>query len=372
MNSAANHRIAGLDLIRGLAILLVLLRHAWPGAIGNAGIVGVVVFFVLSGYLITAILQRDITKFGKVRYGHFYRNRALRLLPALLVVTAVFAIGETIFNILGDRDRVLHTVVVALTYTGDIPYLNEISQGLSHLWTLAVEEQFYLLWPILLTLALRRKMLVRTVVLLASVTVILCIGTLVISAPNFSDVYRLPTSWALAIILGSAARLWQSRVHSAAGPRQRQALLAGCGLLVLLAISFAPDWKNEAFLYLGAVPVISAATIALIVFAEKWKDLPTPYLRPLLFLGTISYGAYLWNYLLAQWLHVGNGGDWRSFASIGLTLAAATLSWYLIEKPILALKPRLDARAQAREPGWQSKVDDDRGGSPVTQDPANS
>lgn len=342
-------RIEGLDLIRGFAILLVLLRHAWPGYVGNAGIVGVVVFFTLSGYLITAVLTRSIRKYGRIRYGRFYRNRALRLLPALVFVTLAFAIGESVFNFLGDRYRVAHTVIVALTYTGDIPFVNEISQGLSHLWTLAVEEQFYLLWPVVLTFALRRRLTKWAVGGLAATTALLCVATLAIAAPSYSDVYRLPTSWALAIIMGAAAQLYRERVVQWFGDRHRQIGLAIAGFALLLAISFAPDWKNEAWLYLAIVPVIAVSTIALIVFLEQWVTLPAMWLRPLLFMGTISYGAYLWNYLIAQWLHVGQGGGWESGASIALTLIAATLSYYIVERPFLVWKDRLNARSTERE-----------------------
>ena len=79
-------RIAGLDLIRGLAIALVLLRHAWPSTFAGGGIVGVVMFFALSGYLITGLLLSDIRRLGRVRYVRFYRNRALRLVPALVLM----------------------------------------------------------------------------------------------------------------------------------------------------------------------------------------------------------------------------------------------------------------------------------------------
>ena len=112
MADKTHARIEGLDLLRGLAILLVIVHHAWPEALGSGGIVGVVAFFALSGYLITGILKKDIRRSGRVRYGRFYRNRALRLLPALFLFMAVFALYTASASPFDDRNDILRSVVV--------------------------------------------------------------------------------------------------------------------------------------------------------------------------------------------------------------------------------------------------------------------
>jgi peptidoglycan/LPS O-acetylase OafA/YrhL len=140
-------RILGLDVLRGVAVALVMLRHAWPDRFGGAGIAGVVIFFALSGYLITGLLRSDLSRRGRIRYGRFYRNRALRLLPALFVLVAVFTLVEAVWNPLRDRALLWHTVVVSLTYVMDLPGHWAVSDGMTHLWSLATEEQERSRWP---------------------------------------------------------------------------------------------------------------------------------------------------------------------------------------------------------------------------------
>jgi peptidoglycan/LPS O-acetylase OafA/YrhL len=118
-------RLVGLDVLRGIAIALVMLRHAWPSVFGGAGIVGVVIFFTLSGYLITGVLMRDLDNVDRIRFGVFYRNRVFRLVPALLFVTGGgVLVVATWWNLSGDRGLVVQTTLVALTYTADIPGLH--------------------------------------------------------------------------------------------------------------------------------------------------------------------------------------------------------------------------------------------------------
>jgi peptidoglycan/LPS O-acetylase OafA/YrhL len=354
MTRATPARLPGLDILRGLAILLVLIRHAFPDVVGSAGIVGVVVFFTLSGYLITGVLMRDITTIGRVRYGHFYRNRALRLLPALVVVVAAFAFVEITTNVLGDRSHVLKTVLVALTYTADIPVLNDISLGLSHLWTLAVEEQFYLVWPLLLTVAVRWNKVRTVLIITASLAFVVCLATIVVAAPDVSRVYRLPTSWVIPLLAGAAAQLWRQRVAAMVGRAPRAILISG-PLIVLLGLSVVPDSNNSPALYLIGAPIIAASTVVLIMQASLLSVVPG-VLKPFNYLGQISYGAYLWNYLIAMWLHVDGDGGWRGVLSIVATIAAASASWYAIERPFLKLKPRLDARTGNRRVRAPSEI----------------
>ena len=157
-HTAARPRLDGLDVLRGAAVGAVLLGHSWPGIFQGAGIIGVIAFFVLSGYLITNVLLRDIERHRKIRYGRFYAHRAFRLLPALISLLGVYAIVELATDVLGDRSKgiVGYTVLAGLGYLKDLPLPFDVSMAIGPLWTLAVEEQFYLIWPALLVLALRR------------------------------------------------------------------------------------------------------------------------------------------------------------------------------------------------------------------------
>lgn len=126
-------RIRALDALRGVAILLVLLRHAWPDMFGEAGVVGVVIFFTLSGYLITGILIGDIDRFGLPRYARFYRHRAFRLLPALDVMLVGDAIVHLTVNPFDESLRDLAKGLFTGTfYLSNIPHMPQ-SYGLTHL-----------------------------------------------------------------------------------------------------------------------------------------------------------------------------------------------------------------------------------------------
>ncbi|WIB64145.1 acyltransferase [Curtobacterium sp. MCBD17_040] len=174
MDQVVRSRVQGWDVLRGVAVGLVLLRHAWPSIFGGAGIVGVVMFFTLSGYLITGILWRDLERFGRIRYGHFYRNRAIRLVPSLIVVTVAVGTVAALFNLLDDRGSLVRTAAVAITYTADLPF-DHGSAAIEHLWTLATEEQFYLVWPVLLVVAFRLQR-VRTMLIVSAGAIYLVLG----------------------------------------------------------------------------------------------------------------------------------------------------------------------------------------------------
>ncbi len=336
-------RYYGLDVLRGVAIVLVLLRHSWPGVFGGAGIVGVVMFFALSGYLITGLLMKDIDECGRVRYGRFYMHRAFRLIPALAFMLAGFAVIEGVWNILGDRNEIFRSVVVGMTYTMNIPGFGHGSDALSHLWTLATEEQFYLVWPVLLLLGMKRWGPVRTVAIATFGVLALCAVTIFVASPDVFKVYSLPTSWAAAMLIGAWARIEHDKLVellSAAAIRMAAGVISS---IVLVCLCFIPDPKQWPVTYLVGGPLIAVCTMLVIfAFAQRRGFAPVP-LRPLVWLGTISYSAYLWNYPISQWV-----GPPLSFASgtlvIVLTLVASTISWFAVEAPATDLRKRLDRR----------------------------
>lgn len=348
-------RIQGLDALRGLAIALVLLRHAWPDTFGGAGIVGVVMFFVLSGYLITGVLAADIRRNGRVRYGRFYRNRALRLIPALLFFLTGVALVDGIGNLAGARAQLGHTIVAALTYTVNIPGLPHGSESISHLWTLANEEQFYLVWPVLLVLGIRFAKVRLVLIASAAVVMLALIGALVFAdlsgagssaASNFQEIYTWPTSWTIAMIIGAAAKLAED---TGAGGRffARLGSLAAtsAALVVVTLLIFISDAKNSALMYLLGGPAIGVATVVLILRLRHIPEVAFVW-RPLVSLGTISYAAYLWNWPISLWIADVGFRQATPVASLVLTVIAATASWHLVEKPIGRLKSRLDARVR--------------------------
>jgi len=296
---------------------------------------------VLSGYLITGVLMRDIERHRKVRYGRFYAHRAFRLLPALIAFLGVYAIVELTADVLGDRSKGIigYTLLAGLGYLKDLPLPFDVSMAIGPLWTLAVEEQFYLIWPALLVLALRKNRQGRLVGWAAAVVVALMAGTvlaMLILAPQLhSLVYALPTTWGLGLIIGSALRLYRVRTSSwFSGRRHRRAALFG-GSAVLAALVFFPK-ANESpvFFFLGGPLAMVAAAVLVALAASRTEVMPR-WTRPLQLLGMVSYAAYLWNYIVILWLNDGSTADLPPLVAvlaIVLTLLIAVLSWHTVER----------------------------------------
>ena len=337
-------RIEGLDLLRGAAIALVLLRHSWPEAFGGGGIVGVVVFFTLSGYLITGLLAADVRRHGRVRYGRFYRNRVLRLIPALLFVLAGLVVMEGLFDVSGTRDHVVRTVGVALTYTMNVPLFNHGSPNFSHLWTLANEEQFYLVWPVVIYLGVRFRKLRLLVGLTAVVLLVLLVASVVRHGDDIGQIYSRPTTWTISMVVGAAAQLGQRRIDAVLAGRTGRVALVGA--VALLAMALVPDAKELTATYLVGGVAIGLCTAAVIGRLKEWSVVPRG-LGPLVRLGTISYAVYLWNYPVNWWLR-DLGAPAVPVLSVVLSIAAGVVSWVLVERPVAAFKARLDARPAPR------------------------
>jgi peptidoglycan/LPS O-acetylase OafA/YrhL len=340
-HTAVDQRLGGLDVLRGAAVGAVLLGHSWPGIFQGAGIVGVIVFFVLSGYLITGVLMRDIERHRKIRYGRFYAHRALRLLPALIAFLGVYAIVELTADVLGDRSKGIigYTLLAGFGYLKDLPLPFDVSLAIGPLWTLAVEEQFYLIWPALLVLALRKNRQGRLVAWAAAVVVTLMAATvlsMLVLAPHLhSLVYALPTTWGLALVIGSALRLYRVRISSwFSGRRPRRAALLGASAVLAALVFFPKANESPAFFFVGGPLAMVAAAVLVALAASRTQAMPR-WTRPLQLLGMVSYAAYLWNYIVILWLNGGSTADLPPLVAvlaIVLTLLVAVLSWHTVER----------------------------------------
>jgi peptidoglycan/LPS O-acetylase OafA/YrhL len=323
-----------------VAILLVMLTHADSDRFGSGGMIGVTLFFTLSGFLITGLLLRDLEQHGRVRYGRFYAARALRLLPPLLLLLAGYVVVEGVFGVMGGPDLIGQTVFSALTYTSNLPYLSHGSGALFHLWTLATEEQFYLVWPLVLALALRRHRTRLAIVLGVVGSLAACALTIAYQWPDVARVYALPTSWSVALFVGCALRLGQERAARLlpAAPGGRR-VLGAVILTAFIAGAALPGIDDQPAMYLLVVPVLAVASAVLVLLATGSAGPARGPLRAVVALGTVSYAAYLWNLPIQQWL-----GDPHDLAGglLGatLTLAAATVSWWLVERPAARLRRR--------------------------------
>jgi peptidoglycan/LPS O-acetylase OafA/YrhL len=341
-------RLVGLDALRGFAVALVLVNHAAPGTFGAAGVLGVTIFFALSGWLITGVLVRDLQRYDRVRFGRFYGARLLRLYPPLLLMLAGYVVVEGLLDHLGQRHLVPETLVAALTYTINVPGLPHGSESVYHFWTLATEEQFYLVWPLVLAWAWRRGLLRGAVAVAVTASLLACVVTLLLVAPDAARVYALPTSWAAALLIGCAGYLGRAALAAALPQTVRARRAVTLGILVaLLAASLVRGISTHTSWYLVGVPLVATATVVVVVYVSRWERLPARWLRPAVWLGTVSYAAYLWNGAIVRWLH--HPDDLAGMAAgVALTLLAATASWWLVERPV--------ARYRARRAGARAAV----------------
>lgn len=351
--------VPGLDGLRALSVTAVLLFHAdisWM----SGGFLGVDVFFVISGYLITSLLLAEHRSRGGVSLGQFYLRRARRLLPALFLLLATVALFTVIF--LPDEIRSLRADVVgALGYVTNWwqifqhqSYIAAQSRPplLRHLWSLAVEEQFYLLWPLLLVGMLkvwggrRLPMLIAT-----GVGIALSLGTLLIlSFPHDyvitdpSRVYFGSDTRIFTMLIGAAlAMVWSPWRLNANIPREGRLLLDGVGAIALigLIVTFMTAHFQSNVLFRGGFFVVAfLAAIVIAIAVHPASRLGTVVLaqQPLRWLGERSYGIYLWHWPIFMITRPGQDTPVTGFANVvmrfALTLAAAELSYRLVEEPI--------------------------------------
>jgi peptidoglycan/LPS O-acetylase OafA/YrhL len=340
--------------LRGIAILLVVLFHAGLGPFPG-GFVGVDVFFVISGFLITGLLLRERERTGRIGLASFYARRVRRLLPAALVAVAVLLPAASAVLAPLDRpavalDGASATLSLAnfrfalaegdyfATMTNPSPFL--------HFWSLSVEEQFYLVWPVLLLLGARsRRPRVGAAITLGVVLVASLAASLVATdaAPSWAF-YMLPTrAWQLA----TGGLLAIGAVALARIPGLPMAALGWVGLAAVLA---APVVVDPAWAYPGVaalLPTLGAA--ALIASGQRrWSPAGLLAVGPLRFLGRISYSLYLWHWPILVLPAVAAGVPLEPGVRVGLvaaSIAVATLSWAFVEEPFrrggwsLALRP---------------------------------
>ena len=145
------------------------------------------------------------------------------------------------------------------------------------------------------------------------------------------------------MMIGATACIWESSIIGTLSRlRLPKSVLAGIALMLLVALAIVPDDKSSPLTYLLLVPIVAGLTTLLIFHVREWTELPAAWLTPLLWLGKISYAAYLWNYAIVVWLGGMGTSPLKGALSIALTVAAATASWFAVEKPTAHWKARLD------------------------------
>ena len=369
--------IPALDGIRAIAVALVLADHGGvPGMSG--GFLGVDVFFVLSGFLITSLLLDEVGRTGRIGLRDFWIRRARRLLPALMVMVLAVVAARELFAPEATAN-LRQDAVAALFWMSNWVFVAQqtdyFSQGappspLQHTWSLAVEEQYYLMWPLLVAavvtalaaLAYRRGVpltprAVRTAVfVLASVGVVASatVSVTLASEESLNRVYFGTDTRVQALLVGAAAaalfvRDWRGvasgrAVLGSGWARWAARLLPAAGLVVLVSAAHIATGSAEEFRN-GLLIVVALAAALVIAPVALEQNGPVARLlaaSPLVGLGAISYGVYLWHwpiFLLVNGERTGVTG-WQLFAlRCAATVAAAAVSWWLIEQPIREWRP---------------------------------
>ena len=338
-----------IDGLRAVAISLVIAYHALPKSLPG-GFIGVDIFFVISGYLITRLVLAGLQA-GTFTLAGFYQRRMRRIVPALLLVlSAVFAMGWFVllpseFRWLG-RSILWCTPFLANVFFARVTGYFDVGADynlLLHLWSLGVEEQFYLAWPILLVLAVRYGATIR--VLGAVIAASLAIS---VWGARYAPLvhFFLPGSRAWELAVGGMLAAWQLGPDHASAPRtassdserwwsgaQRNAL-AGLALIAAGAVLLSAD--NAFPGAWGAIPTVGA-TLLIGAGPCSWVSRRILGSRPLVFVGRLSYSLYLWHWPLFAFARAIWGRELPPAAIAGViaaAFAAASASYYLVEEPV--------------------------------------
>jgi len=334
-----------------VAVMAVLFYHAnSPWALG--GFLGVETFFVLSGFLITSLLLTEWQSTGSISLRNFWLRRARRLLPAvwllllILPILATFFAGDALPRLKEDIPAALFYITNWVYIVREVPYFEAFGRPplLQQLWSLAVEEQFYLLWPLILLFLLHKSKNNRIGLLLAT-SIMIAISSIwmaILYSPNVDPirVYYGTDTRASGFLVGAMlAMLWSPRQESS-GSKQHILEALGWGGLITLMILFNQLNEFQPFLYRGGILITALASALMIIGASSpttgiSKLLETRLLR---WIGSRSYSIYLWHWPVFMLTRPGFDIQFPALpvqtGQAAITFALAELSYRWIESPI--------------------------------------
>lgn len=342
-----------LDGLRGVAILCVLAVNSGLSFF-QGGFMGVDIFFVLSGFLITTLLAEEWSDRGMISLKNFYMRRALRLLPGLILLLIACCLYGLFFQSPAMRTSTFKEAGWVLFYCANWMLTVEHAVGsLDHAWSLSVEEQFYLLWPLGLCLLLRSGVKRERILLLLGLLVAASLAWRALlwrHGVHYLRLYYGSDTRADALLVGSALGLmfyWRF-LPAGRSARMDSRMLVWLSVFCLLAVGIFLGHDAPA-LYGGGFTVIALASAVLLLEVVVFPDASAARglsFPALVWMGRISYSLYLWHYPVFEALRP------QRFAALGwnpvlvhgvrfaAVFAAASFSYYLVEQPFLSLKKR--------------------------------
>jgi peptidoglycan/LPS O-acetylase OafA/YrhL len=339
-----------IQALRAVAVLLVVVAHLWPSALPG-GFVGVDVFFAISGFLITSLLLREIDRTGRLSLSAFWARRARRILPAALVTLLFCAIATIVFVPLTYWQQFLAELRASTAYVQNwqladsaVDYFaaDDGPSPVQHFWSLSAEEQFYVVWPIVLLLAVgltrARSVRVRRNAIVGAIGTLTAVSlaySLYDTAANPSAAYFITPTRAWEFGLGGLLALLPVVERS---PARLRAALSWGGLAAIAAAAVFYTEKTPFPGYAALLPVLGAlAVISAGAPTRRWAPTRGMELPPVRYLGDVSYSVYLWHwpllifapFVIDRALHPEAG-----FVILALTILAAALSKLLVEDPV--------------------------------------
>jgi peptidoglycan/LPS O-acetylase OafA/YrhL len=350
--------VPALDGVRGVAIALVVAFHAYHWPVG--GFLGVHVFFVLSGFLITSLLLDEWTRTGRISLRSFYARRALRLVPALAVFVSLYLAVQTAREVITPDALALPAAakgaLAGAFYVSNIVQAagTHFAVSVVHLWSLAAEEQFYVLWPVtlvgLLLLGARRRGF-QAFLGIAIVLLVLHRLRLTLDGADWRRLYLAPDTTFDPLLIGCLTAVWfvSGRLPR---PLRSRTFLTVLGVIAAVggAVVALTLGNQDRELYLGPLTAFAAAVAVLILVAVTRPEGPLARVlrvRPLVYLGRISYSLYLWHLIALElaW----RGLDAPTELGILMGLGAAAASYHFVEQPFLRRKRRRREALERRD-----------------------
>lgn len=348
--------IPSLDGLRAISVSLVILAHVNGELAQRApivpywvyvfwGTVGVQMFFIISGFLITHLLMKELNATGRISLKHFYFRRAFRIFPPFYAYLAVAFIA----TVLGVFPGELKSFVIAASYTWN--YLGRGSELLLHTWSLSLEEQFYLLWPLaLIKLGTERSLRLAVWVILLSP--FSRIATYFLWPSHRAGLIGMLHTGLDSIMFGCLlALVWRSdRFNQFIRPFIRGWVAALAAIFVLIINPIVGQYLRGSYDFTVGLSLGALCLFLILIYAIRAPASPFGWLlntRVLRHLGVISYGIYLWQEMMTRFHHI---FPW----SVPATLACAEISYWVIERPSFRLRDRLERTLKNKPAGGRN------------------